>query len=637
MRVPGATILGALVFSSGCSSTVDSEWNRIDELEQRLGTVQSLESLEGAKARPAEPRIAGDMAEVDRVEGLLSLMSVGEPRDLTLVEVRRSTLENNLQIQSTLLLPEISDQRLRAERAKFQSTFVASIEQSRVVSPDYGVGPQLDSATTSFTAVPGLEIPLQSGGSVSLDWTLATSEISGPGSADVASSLPSVRLQQPLLRGAGVEYNEGSIIIAGAELGVARSEAQVEVINQLVRAEVAYWQLHLAWRLLEIDLDLYTTARTLLDEQRRLVAVGAGSIANVYNFETLLANAVDGVVQAEQQVRQAVRAVKVVMQEPAMTLDGSVALRPVSEPRLVGFDFNAQRLVNSALENRGELLQLEFEQLARVVEVSLAKNQTLPQLDLRASWNASGYDRSLSIAAATSNLLDGRDSPGWSIGAVASIPIGNEIALANYQAAILQRLQTIADRRQQEILVTQEVLDAIDAIEAGWNGILTVELQVRAATRFYQSYQTLFSRGQIPSSNLTQALQTLNAAKIQKVSAEVEYQISLAQLAAATGCLLGHAGVDWTSDLDIDRLERPGETPLEGIPAGDGDALEQGRPTLQQMLDRAVQARTDGSDGAQDSSPPSTPPDQVGSGSEAPDPTPPDAEPNAGNRTPATP
>ena len=197
-----------------------------------------------------------------------------------------------------------------------------------------------------------------------------------------------------------------------------------------------------------------------------------------------------------------------------MSLDGSVALRPSSEPKLVGYDFDQQVLVRTALRNRAELLQLEFQQLARSVTVMLRENEMLPQLDLQAAWNANGFASGLSIERANSDL--GNEPDGWAVGLQARVSLGNDAAIANYEAAILQRLQTVADRRQQEILVTQEVLDAIDSLEAGWNSILTAELQVQAATRFYAAYETLFNRGQIPSSNLTQALRSLNAAKTQQ-------------------------------------------------------------------------------------------------------------------------
>ena len=589
MNMTAARVL-VLALSSillvSCTPPLESDWQRIDDLDSRLGTISTLDADNILKPLPKVTAPDSNAQEVDRVEGLLALMSTGMPRDLTLAQVRRSTIDNNLSIQSSLVLPEVAAQQLRAEQAKFESTLIASVEQSRTVAPTSAIGQLINAETNTFTAVPTLEVPLRSGGTLSLDWTISSTDATFEGANDtVSASQPAITLQQPLLRGAGLEYNEASIVIAGANLGAMRAEAQGAVINQLIRAEIAYWKLHLAWKLLEIDLDLYKTSRRLLDEQRKLVAVSASSIANVYNFEALVASTVDSVVQAEQQVRIAVREVKVVMQDPDVTLDGSVALTPVSEPRLVGFDFDTRRLVVLALENRTDLLELEFKQLSRTVEVMLRKNEVLPRLDLQTSWTGSGFDNSMSIPSATQNLFDNDSPSGFAVGVTASIPLGNDVALANYQAAILQRLQTVADRRQQEILVTKEVLDAIDALEAGWNSILTVELQLRAAKRFYTAYETLFNRGQIPSSNLTQALQELNDAKIQKVNAEVNYQIDLAQLALVSGCLLGHAGVDWEQSLDRERLDSPAAPPLEGIPSGASNTLEEGHPTLEDMLD----------------------------------------------------
>ena len=423
---------------AGCSSAVDTDWKTIDELHGRLGTVPALDPGDGLTVRTRQDLPADQESAMARVEGLVSLLSVGEPRDLALAEVRRSTIENNLQIQSSLLLPEVAAQGLRAERAKFESTFTASVQQRRVVSPQY-FGELFNVETEAFTAAPGLEVPLRSGGSVLLDWTVASSNningLTGEGDG-FATSRPGVTLQQPILQGAGVAYNEASIVLADAALGGARAQAQVAVINQVVRAEIAYWQLHLAWRTLEIDLQLYQTSRDLLEQQRRLVEAGAGSIANVYNFETLAAVAVDQVIRSEDRLRRAVRAVKVVMQDPSMSLDGSVALRPNSEPTLVGYDFDQEKLVATALRNRAELLQLEYEQLAGAVSVMLRENEMLPQVDLMAAWNANGFAKGLSIQRANADL--GSEPNGWAIGINARVPLGNEAAIANYQAAVLQ-------------------------------------------------------------------------------------------------------------------------------------------------------------------------------------------------------
>lgn len=146
------------------------------------------------------------------------------------------------------------------------------------------------------------------------------------------------------------------------------------------------------------------------------------------------------------------------------------------------------------------------------------------------------------------------------------MPIGNEIRLAAYQAAMLRRLQAVATLRNRQITVTGEVLDALDALEVQWDRILTSRYQEEAAKRFFDAYKTLFDRGQIASANLTQALQAVNNAGINRARAETDYQIVLAKLAQAAGCLLGHAGVEWSEALDERRLEAPGADPAAPLP-----------------------------------------------------------------------
>lgn len=605
------TAPAALLALAGCASDLEPDWRRIDELDARLGPVETLEGTGGVTARATDAVSDEDDDGVARVESLLDLMRTGEPRPIGLAEVRRATIENNLSIQSALVDPEVAAQRLRAERAKFESTFVAGITRSRTVSPAFYGDDTIDTQTDSLTVRPGLEVPLRSGGRVTLDWTAGTTDYETPTLADqgFTGSLPGVSLQQPLLEGAGLGYNEASIVVAGAREGAADAEARLVVIEQVVRAEVAYWRLHLAWRTLRIDLDLYRVSKDLLETQRRLVASRVGSIANVYNFEVAVATAVQRVVASERALRQAVRALKVVMQDPTVSLDGSVALEPSSEPTLVGFEFDPRTLVTSALANRSELLKLEYRQLELQVAAMMRENEMLPTLDLVASWNANGFTNGSSIERANEALF-GRDDPdAWSFGVNAGVPLGNEAAIAAYRAAVLERLRSIADRRRTEITVTQEVLDAIDALEAGWDSIVTADFRVRAAARFFESYQTLFDRGQIPSSNLTQALQALMTARVEKATVEVEYQIALANLAQATGCLLGHAAVEWAGDFDRARFEAPAtSSPLDGLSSGpssgtadrDDDATDDG-PTLRDLLDARPPASE--ADDAADASP----------------------------------
>lgn len=562
--------LAGLGCTVGCMDDLDAERRRIDELDLRTGPIATLAETSGASVNDTPKGGSGEMT-TRTIESIISLLDAGEPAKISLAEVTKATIQNNLGLQSSLVAPEIAAAQLRGEQAKFEATFTASVNQGRTISPTFFGDETIGVKSDSTNFVPAVNVPLRTGGNLSLDWTVVTqNNITGfQPDQGTATSRPGITLEQPLLQGGGFAYNEASIVIAETTLGAERSNARLAVINEVVRAETAYWKTYQAWRILQVNLSLYRTARELLESQRRLVDQGTNSIANVYNFEVSLADAVETVIQSELTFRLAVRNLKVIMQRPGMTLDGTVALMPDTAPRLNTYDFNPRKLVEYALENRADLLQLEYELIGQSIQVMMSRNEMLPELDVTGAWNFNGFDSNgQSIATANTDLFRNDELGGWSFGVTASIPLGNEVAIANYQSAMLTRLQALAGVRERQITVTSEVLDAIDTLETTWDSILAARYRVEAARRFYAAYKTLFQRGQIPSSNLTQALEAVNAAEINQVRTEVIYQISLAKLAQSAGCLLGHAGVEWDAIRPEERIERRHFDPNQQIKDG---------------------------------------------------------------------
>ena len=586
-RSVGSLTLLAIALAS-CRLELGPQRLLIDDLDHRLGTAPTLDSADGVRQLKKE-RDTGAHEDEARLVRIVSMLKTGTPTSLDLPSVRLSMLANNLGLQVSLLAPEIAAEELRAEQAKFQATFTLSVDQQRTVRPQYfGKSGSVDLTTKSLRIIPGLTVPLRTGGSVNLDWSMSTIENAGgdPGSdSKFALIQPKISLEQPLLRNAGFDYNEASIVLAAANAGAQRGVAQLAVISQLVAAETGYWNLYLAWRTLEINVELYKASRLLLDEARVKVEHHSGSIANVYNFEVALAESVDRVLEAERGLRLAVRRLKVLMQDPDLSLDGSVALQPSTEPRMIAYEFNPHQLVAFALDNRADLLQLEYTLIQRAIDVMVKDNQVLPEFDLRGSWTFNGFDaRGRSLGPAYSDLFSGSEPGGWTAGVSASVPIGNKIARSNYRASLLRRLQAIADVRNREIAVTSEVLDAIDTTETRWQQVVTTLFQEQAAQRFFEAYRTLFNRGQIPSSNLTQALQARSSSQVQAARSAAEYQVSLVQLAHSAGCLLGHAGVEWGSYLDKDRLDRSFPSPAAPLPDSFEDTLHQGSPSVETLV-----------------------------------------------------
>jgi outer membrane protein TolC len=250
------------------------------------------------------------------------------------------------------------------------------------------------------------------------------------------------------------------------------------------------------------------------------------------------------------------------------------------------YEFDTEALVNTAISNRADLLQKEFLQVEAAVAVLAAKNQLLPNLSLIGGYTFNGFDSSgSSIQNANSQLFNGgftgTPQSGWTVGLSASVPIGNEAAIAAYQSALLSRLKSIANTRQMEITVTADVLNAIDSLRSGWEQILVSRYSVIAAGRNLDAMQTLFKMGERASTDLANAIQLQAVARITSARADMNYQIGLAQLATATGCLLGQSGVEWQTLGHHELLEKiaPMPPPIPGDVAGEVNA-ELSNPNL---------------------------------------------------------
>ena len=494
--LPAAALAVASGGLLGCESPLDRDRTQIHDLRQAVKSAPIMTENDGLKSgesldHAAIQKSAKEGDNEAQLARIAKLTQEGKGVTLSSQEARYQTLQNNLQLQASLLNPEIAKQSVRKEQAKFEATFGFAVTQSRTVgaATNSTGGPSIDVKTNVFSAVPSLSLPLRTGGTASLDWTIGSStRINQSSTNSKSESVVAFNIQQPLLRNAGFDYNESSIVLAQAQAGATDASTQYAVINTILETDTAYWNLYLAWQALHIQYNIYTYTKKVLDDTRTLVNKGVGTISSVYNFEVSLATIVSSLVTAEKSVHIATRNLKTLMQDPNISLDTSVTIKLTSKPILRIYEFDKQKLIDTAIANRADLLQLEFEQIEAAVNVLAAKNQLLPDVSLTGGYTFNGFDgSSSSIQSANSRLFNGgftgTPPSGWAVGLIASVPIGNEAAIAAYQSAMLSRLQAIANTRQQEYTVSTDVLNAIDTLQSGWDQILVSRYQVIAAER----------------------------------------------------------------------------------------------------------------------------------------------------------
>jgi outer membrane protein TolC len=239
-------------------------------------------------------------------------------------------------------------------------------------------------------------------------------------------------LSQPLLKGAGTDFNRAPIVIARLESDRSLWDLKQSVLSQVRSVEEAYWNLfaaHGVLRALEDALPLLQELVRIRDEELKVEKVTGD----------LLAEAQSRYSQFQQQRVLALAAVL----ETEAVLRNLMGLSPSDGRRLVPVDpakdvpilFDWESTLRTAVEFRPNIVKQRL--LVRIRELQLlrARNGLQPQLDVQGLWRINGLDKELDEAIGVMNDNQFTD---WQLGFTLSVPLGYRQASAQVQASELQ-------------------------------------------------------------------------------------------------------------------------------------------------------------------------------------------------------
>lgn len=528
----------ALVAMAGCTDPFQREAGDFG----KLTPVERLRLIEPSPLRQAAKPKVDPSAQTISIEQARARFAGLEQVPLTLEEVRASALEHNLDLRVALMDPTIAEANLSEEAAKFESSFTTRASWSETDTP---TSSSLTSAQQRQISVePGVRIPMRTGGTATVSLPMSRLESNNQFSTlnpayntDLAFSI-----SHPLLRSAGRRASTHSIRIASYNRQISESQTKLRIISELSGVDRAYWNLYKARRDLDVRQQQYELAQAQLDRADRKVKAGDVREIEVVRAQAGVADRLEAIIVAQNAVRNAERELKRIANVPGLDVASPQAIVTGTDPDPVEYEVSPEPLLASAVENRMELLELELRLLADASSIDFARNQMLPQLDLDASYRVNGLGPE--GADALTGLMR-NNFEDWSVGANLSVPLGNEVAKSRLRQAILTRLQRLSTRSARELAIRQEVLDAIDAIDNGWQRILAARQSTILNTRTLQAEQRQFDAGASTSTNVLDAATRLAESQLAEIRAVVDYQISQVNLAQATGTLLGAAKIAW--------------------------------------------------------------------------------------------
>ncbi len=393
-------------------------------------------------------------------------------------------------------------------------------------------------------------------------------------------------IRQPLLQGAGVEFNRiagpqnvpgvyTGVLLARLNSDVALTDFEISVRDLVSNVENAYWDLYYGYRVLDARVKARDAA---LDTWRKIYALyevnrrggeaekEAQARSQYFAFQQDVQNALSGEPYEESRnwnglpsgafrttggVLLAERRLRLLMNLPP---SGGKLIRPKDEPIAAKVDFDWSQVTCEATTRRAELRRQKWQIRRRELELIASKNNLLPRLDAVGRYRWRGFGDSLFPEApppappnqqfdnAYENLTSGNFQE-WQLGFELNMPIGfREAHVAERNAELLLARERAILRDQQREIV-HEAADAISEMDRAYAVLQTSYNRLAANRDQLGAVQAAYENDKVP-------LDLFLDAQRRVADAETDYHLNRSRYSLATknvhfvkGTLLEYDGV----------------------------------------------------------------------------------------------
>jgi len=461
---------------------------------------------------------------------------------LSLADARVTALRNNLDLVVAKLDPLIASYEITEAEAQFESTFTTSFNFAVLDTP---TDSQLQgSSVKTANLTPGIRVPLRTGGFITMSVPIGRNESDNQFQNRPLSftSDLAINVQQPLLRGAGTDSNAERIRAAYYNTQRSESATKLQVIRVLASVDRGYWRVYAAREELKVRLKELDLAEAQLERANRRVRAQAAAEIEVIRAESGVADNLERIIIAENQLRDRQRELKRILNDPELPLESPTILVTDSPPAAIELRIDQDELLRLAQANRMELLDAELQIAQQTATIGAARNDLLPLVNLDYTFNVNGLGDTLPDAfdmIAEWDFIDNR------VGLQVEIPIGNRAARSRLRSALARRTQLLSTKQQRLLQVRQEVLAATDQIDANRRRVAAATRRVSLSQRLLDAEIRQFDLGLRTSTEVLDAQTNLSSAQSSLVNAITEYQIAQVDLAFATGMTVGASRVQW--------------------------------------------------------------------------------------------
>lgn len=365
-----------------------------------------------------------------------------------------------------------------------------------------------------------------------------------------------LNVTQPLVRGLSFDQHRHLLAVSRKNLKMSDEQLRQQIITVVTQAIEAYWQLDFAHRNLDVQIEGVHLAEQQDQSNRRQLAQGLLSPADVIQSETQIATYRQNVSNAQQALTNAENTVKALILPDRNDPLWSDELIPVTEVDPDTAVPTMQEAEELALKERPEIKLNDIAAESNRLDVRLDKDLARPQVDFVGTFTSAGLAGKpgslgvatiipgLTIPPPPSNLIGGYGQslsnlangkyPTVQVGLQVSLPIRNRSATSQVSIATAEGLRIKAQRRQVEMTVESDVRSSLQEVASAKSGLAAATQARTSAEAQYQSELRQFRAGTSTVFLVLQRQTELTTARTRELRAESDLGIAFADLDRAT-------------------------------------------------------------------------------------------------------
>jgi outer membrane protein len=361
---------------------------------------------------------------------------------------------------------------------------------------------------------------------------------------------------QPLLRGFGRDINTSQITIARNNLEQSEIQFEQQVMNLVVQATNTYWDLVAAHEDIRVQQGALERAQRTYEDNILQVQIGTLAPIEVVQAEQAVASQRESLINAQASLvflEDTIKTMITRVADPALVL---LRLNPIEEIRnRTDQIIPVEDAIRQALLNRPEMRQAELSIRNSAINLKVAKNNLLPQLNLTAQYSQTGVGGQpqstgtipgiggaggpgLDIPGWPFSQIFGFDFTGYQVGFSLQIPLGNRAARATVAQRTIQERQALSEEALTAQNIAFEVRDAYNQIATSRARIDAAQVSRVLAERRLDAENQKFQLGASSIRFVLDEQQNLTSAETTEIRALVAYVKAVVSYDTAIGRIL---------------------------------------------------------------------------------------------------